>query len=115
MLFNIFITMFLVFQHYQHKKRINWLLVSWFGLNLAFQVAVLYNTATRGAILGLIGGLLVFALIVALFEKKNPLLRKSAIGILVAVLVLIGGFFAIRNTDFVKKSQTLNRFATLSI
>ncbi len=76
---------------------------------------VLYYTATRGAILGLIGGVLLASLLVALFEKEEKNLKKISWGVIGAVFILIVGFFFIRNTEFVKTSPVLNRFATISI
>lgn len=78
------------------------------------QGIVLYHTATRGAILGVIGGVGVSALLIALFARGNKKARIGSLAAIAAILLLIGGFFAIRNADFVKKSETLNRFATLN-
>lgn len=79
-----------------------------------FQVYLLYHTATRGAILGMIGGLLLSALLVAWLERKNLLMRKFAIGIVAGVAVLVSGFWFIRNTDFVRSNPILARFAVIS-
>lgn len=79
-----------------------------------FETIILYFTATRGAILGLIGGLILAGLIVALKERENKTLRKAGYGVIIGVLVLVGGFFLIRNTSFVQKSPVLSRFASLS-
>lgn len=98
-----------------NKKNTPWWLLSWYGVAMLFQVIVMYYTATRGTILGLLGGIIVTSVIIALFGKNQPRFRKVAIGALIAVAVLIGGFFAARTTDFVKNSPTLGRFASLSI
>jgi O-antigen ligase len=74
----------------------------------------IWRTATRGVILGLIGGLVVSAVLIALFEKKNKLMRKTAIGGIILIFVLIVGFMFIKNTQFVKNSSTLNRLSTIS-
>jgi O-antigen ligase/cytochrome c-type biogenesis protein CcmH/NrfG len=78
------------------------------------QAIILYHTATRGAILGVIGGIAVSALLIAIFSKGNKTARLGSIGALVVILAIIGGFFAIRNTDFVKGSQTLGRFTSIN-
>src|SRR3989344_5272167 len=85
-----------------------------YSLIIAFEVVILYFTATRGAILGLIGGLVLTGLIIVFKEKENKSLRKIAYGILVAVLVVIVGFISIKNTEYAKRSQVLSRFTTLS-
>lgn len=85
-----------------------------FGVVILLQGVILYYTASRGVILGLIGGSFLTAALVALLEKQNLACRRYALICLAAVLVLVGGFFLVRNTDFVQKSQTLGRFSSLS-
>lgn len=75
---------------------------------------VLYHTATRGATLGLLGGLFLAALLIAVFERKERGIRKAAIGIIAAVVVLVGGFFLVRNAPFMNASPVLQRFSSLS-
>ncbi|MFA6226884.1 MAG: O-antigen ligase family protein [Candidatus Paceibacterota bacterium] len=74
----------------------------------------IWRTSTRGVILGLLGGLFVSALMIAIFEKKDKIMRKVAIGGVVAIVVIIVGFFAIKNTEFVKNNATLSRLAAIS-
>jgi O-antigen ligase len=78
-------------------------------------IVILYFTATRGAILGLIGGLLLAGLIVLFKERENVLLRKSAYVLMGVVFVIIAGFLAIKNTEFAKNNQVLGRFSSLGI
>lgn len=78
-----------------------------------FNLVVLYNTGTRGAVVGLGAGILVAALLIALFEKQSKLLKKSAIGILIAAVVVITLLGVTKNTEFVKNNQLLYRFASL--
>jgi len=86
-----------------------------YGTIILLQVIVLYHTATRGAILGLLGGLTLSALIIAFFEKERASLKRASIALLGGILILVSIFFAVRNTDFVKNSPVLARFATLSL
>ncbi len=80
-----------------------------------FYTLVLYYTATRGAILGLIGGTLLASLLIALFEKEEKSLKRISWGIVGAVSIIVIGFFFVRNTDFVMTSPVLSRFATISL
>jgi len=64
--------------------------------------------------LGLRGGLIIFSVLVAFKERGDKTVRKIAVGALLGVVVVVGGFFAIRNTDFVKNSPVLARFSSLS-
>ena len=89
--------------------------VAIYGFIFLLQAFVIYHTATRGAMLGLIVGVGITTLLVALFEKKIKIARKVAVGILIGVFALVVGFIAVRNASFVKDSAVLNRFATISL
>jgi O-antigen ligase len=115
MLFNIFITLLLSLGVYERGVKNKWPLYGWYGLALVCQLITLYYTATRGAILALFGGLILTALGIALFEKHRPMVRKMGIGLLILVALVVGGFFAARNTNFVTNSPTLGRFSSLSL
>src|ERR1035437_1404939 len=110
LLFTCFFTIFLMLRR-KGKGGMMWFLVP----VLLLQLVVLYLTATRGAILGLIGGGFVTTFLIAVWYKESVQIRKGAIGILVAIVVLVGGFLLVRNASFVQKSPVLSRFAQLSI
>ncbi len=108
MLFNIFIaTLFLMRE--KQGSRARWL----YGGLVAFQILILYYTATRGAILGLLGGALVFA-VLNLWNKEDKRVRKGSLVVMATLAVVVGGFFLARHTSFVQESPVLSRFATLS-
>lgn len=75
---------------------------------------VLYFTATRGAILGIMGGLLLTALIVAIFAKQQKTFRIVAGSVIGLLILLVGGFIAIRDSQFVAQSGVLGRFVSIS-
>ena len=108
MLFHIFLSLFLVLRH-RLNPGVKWL---YGGANL-LQVFILIFTATRGAALGLIGGLTLATLLVAFLEKNDTRLRKAAIGVFAALAVLVLGLYAARDTDFVKNNPALTRFASV--
>lgn len=76
---------------------------------------VLYQTETRGAILGFAGGIFLVSLIIALFEKEDKRLKKISIGALILMVLLAGIFFFIKDSQFIKSSPTLDRLASISI
>ena len=86
---------------------------------IILEMIVLYFTATRSAILGLFGGIFIMAILIAIFAREQTheqkSLRKIAISTIIAVLIVIGGFFAIRNQSFVQNNFILNRFNAISI
>ena len=73
---------------------------------------VLYFTATRGAILGLLGGLFLSAILIAIFD--SGLRRKIALYGVAAVVLVVVAFLGARHSDFVQKSPVLSRFASIS-
>ncbi|HEY0908369.1 MAG TPA: O-antigen ligase family protein [Candidatus Paceibacterota bacterium] len=75
---------------------------------------VLYFTATRGAILGIIGGVLLSALLIAIFDRGERRLRIIAASVIGLVFVAIGTFIAIKDTQFVAQSPVLGRFVSIS-
>jgi len=107
MVFHIFIALF-----YFAKER-RW--YRWFYAPLvALQALILYHTATRGAILGLLAGLAVAVAIIALLSKERRIKIFAASAIAFMVLAS-GGFLLAKNTSFVKNSPVLSRFASISL
>ena len=65
--------------------------------------------------LGLLGGLLLSALLIAIFEREKTSLRKVSIGGIIAVVIFVGLFFSLKNTAFVQNSLPLKRLADISL
>ena len=119
-LFNFFFALILLYKDVKSDSQKPWtdIFKSWltyaYILVAGLSVFSIWRTGTRGVILGLLGGLVVSALIIAIFEKKDKIIRNVAIGGLAVIVIIIGGFFAIKNTNFVKNSSTLSRLAEIS-
>lgn len=109
MLFHIFIGLFYMMKEWKNVT-LRWV----YGLLIFSQLFILYYTATRGTILGLLGGLLILALL-NLKNKENPAVKKLSVGLITLVVVVIGGFFLIRDAAFVQSSPVLSRFANLNL
>ncbi|MEQ1561363.1 MAG: O-antigen ligase family protein [Nitrospira sp.] len=106
---HIFLAMYMIVGADRAKWQ-KWL----YGAIAVFETIILYFTATRGAILGLIGGLILTGLIIVFKEKENVFLRKVVYGFFAGVVLLVIGFISIKDTQYVKTSQVLSRFSTLS-
>ena len=112
MLFHMFITAYYLFK----DKISNWKMKHYLYIGaIILQFLNLYYTATRGTLLGLIGGVLLIGLIIAVFEKKNKKLRTIAIGLVGSVILFVSLFIAVKDTEFVQESRVLGRFATISL
>jgi len=121
-LFHIFLAAFLLLrmpaanliEGFKKKRSTNMLAGGLGVLAIIFNGIVLYHTATRGAILGLIAGVLVALVLIALFEKKNKKLARGALGAIVVTIALVFVFIGAKNTAFVQQSPVLSRFASIS-
>ena len=87
-----------------------------FGSLFVLEVPIVFLTATRGSILGFMGGVLLFALLVVLRDwgadsRHYKLIAAGAAG---AIFLMVGSFFVFKNTDFVQKNYVLSRFAQIS-
>ena len=108
MLFHIFIALYMVLQA-RGDKAMRWL----YGILIFGQLLVLYHTATRGAILGLLGGLFIIA-ILNLKNREDRFVRKASVVVLTALAILVIGFASFRQTSFVQNSPVLSRFTQLN-
>ena len=108
LLFAIAISLWQAFEAREKK----WLRYSLIALTI-LELIVLYYTATRGAILGLVAAAGLGA-ILWMFEAGKKGRRYAAITL--AVLVVIsGGFFLIRDSSFVQHDSTLVRIGSISV
>ena len=108
MLFHIFIASLFMWRE-RKNVALRWV----YGLLILAQASILYYTATRGAILGLLGGLLVIA-VLNIWNKEDRFARKTSVAILVGLVVLVGGFVAIKDAEFVQNNPVLSRFSSLT-
>lgn len=108
MLFNIFLAAFLWLQPETNRLG-KWL----YGLSIVVNTFVLYNTATRGSILGALAGIATVALLAAILKPGRP--RKIGLGLIIALAVLAGGFFLARDSQLIQRSPVLSRFAGISL
>ncbi len=110
LVFHIFLCLFMLLK----EAKSNW--QKWvYGLIALLETVILYFTATRGAILGLIGGLFLVGILLAWKERENKTLRKISFGIIGAFIILIIGFISLRNTSVVQQSPVLSRFSNLGL
>lgn len=109
LVFTIFLCLYMMADSLRPKWQ-RWV----YGLVVVLELIVLYYTATRGAILGIIGGLMVTAVLVLWKERENVVVKKSFTYVLAGLGLFVVVFFFFRNTDFVRNNQVLSRFSTLS-
>jgi len=114
MLFNIFIAALLWTRSWVRSgegKRLAPSLL--YGSIIALDFLILFFTATRGALLGLIGGaVLATLLLVGVVPRSRMAWRAAAaVGI---IIVLGGAFWAFRDAAWIQRIEPLQRLATIS-
>lgn len=108
MLFHIFIAVFFMWREWKN------VILRWvYGLLILAQAFILYHTATRGAILGLLGGLFIMA-VFNIRNKEDQTVRKLSIAVLAGLVILIGSFAVFKDKAFIQNSPVLSRFSSLT-
>lgn len=113
-LFILFFTLILFYKDVLRKPKIfsNTL----FYVYLAVAVLsffVVYRTS-RGVLLGALGGILIAAILIALFEKERKVIRRLSLAIVIIVMATVVAFLGLRQSNFVKTNPTLSRLAEVS-
>jgi O-antigen ligase len=80
------------------------------GLVALLHVIIMILTMTRGTVIGFIGGGILAAILVAIFERERVWIRRIALGGLAVLLVVVAGAFAIKDTEFGQTNQLASRF-----
>ncbi len=109
LVFHIFICLYLMLDNSKAKWQ-KWT----YGLVALLELVILGFTATRGAVLGLIGGLLLAGIIILWKEKENKFVRKLSYSTIGALALIIMIFVSVRHTNYVESSPILSRFADLN-
>jgi O-antigen ligase/Flp pilus assembly protein TadD len=107
LLLNIFLCLFLL----ANAKQLGWRV--FYGLTFFFEVYILFQTETRGALLGFFGGLLLLGIFGALFSKGRKL-RLSFIGLFLLLIILSSAVWFCRDQAWVSNVNALKRLTSIS-
>lgn len=108
-LLHIFLAIFMLVRH-SEKQKAKYI----YGSIVLLQLIVLYFTATRSAMIGLIGGLFTIAILFAILKHNHRFLRKISISLIVGLVFIIGGFILAKDQPFVRNNSILNRYTVIS-
>lgn len=118
-LVHIFMALYFIIARIGHKdlrtlnKEGAWLSIGFYSIVAIFNTWIMYNTGTRGSFVGLVAGIFVSSLIIAIFEKRNRLIKQLGLGLVIASVLFVGVLGVAKNSSFVKNSNMLNRFAEI--
>ena len=75
----------------------------------------MFNTQTRGALLGFFVALVVAGLFVLLAGKINRKIKLSVLGLIAIAVVFVGTAFVFKDQDFVKNNKAFRRLSDISL
>jgi O-antigen ligase len=111
MLFHVFIALYLGAVAWAKKNYGK--LVYYILLVLVFAFMI-FETATRGTLIGLVGGGLVMLAILVIFDKTHKAVRVVS-GSLIALTILLAVLFYLnKDAAFIQNNETLRRMASIS-
>ncbi len=111
MLFNIFLALFMLVR----GKCVGYTKWSLWGV-IILDTVILFFTATRGTILGLLGGLLLTSLIILTFGKNvSKMARKGSLVAVIGVLVVLAGLFVAKDVPAIKNNEIFGRLSSISL
>lgn len=113
MLFHVFIAALFMARLWAEKAKDKGFYTWLYGMIIALDSFVLFFSGTRGAILGILGGAMLSALILIVLAPRSRVAWRAgtAIGIF---LVVAGGFWLVKDQAWVQKIEPLHRIATLN-
>lgn len=116
MLFQTFFSIYMFFVAKSKKIMESSVLVWIYPILALFYAFILFQTATRGTILALIGGIMLALFLYGVFGKGESKKWRWASIISIAFIILIGVVFWMnRDASFIRKNEVLNRLASISI
>lgn len=114
MLFHLFLTALMWEKVWRSHTERMWLSVMYGGIML-LQGIILFFTATRGAILGALGGALLSALLLVVFARHSKNAWRASVAVIASILVLVGAFFILKDTKVITSVEPLERLASISL
>jgi O-antigen ligase/tetratricopeptide (TPR) repeat protein len=116
MLINAFIALYLAITKF-HPTRVVY--TTLYTASFAFFSFILFQTATRGSMLGWVAALIVFAAFYAIFGRKeigqSNLTRGLAGGAILLILIVGVLFYSNRDAQWIQSNKVLSRLANISI
>ena len=110
MLLHVFLAAWLWYENRQQR----WLGFV-YGPIILLELTILYHTATRGAILGFLGGVLLTAILIVIRGREHRIVRRISLAILIIIILTAGSFLTLKDSSFIKSNPVLSRFANISL
>ncbi|MEK9170538.1 MAG: O-antigen ligase family protein [Patescibacteria group bacterium] len=111
----VFILGFCLLLWFESKSKLQ----KWFyGLMSFWTLVTIYFTATRGAALGLLGGIIIFGILYLILKRpensKEVLIKRVVIFSVPVILLICFGFWFFRDKPFINTNPVLSRLTSVS-
>jgi O-antigen ligase/tetratricopeptide (TPR) repeat protein len=80
-----------------------------------FDAVLIFYSATRGSMLGLLGGLMLAGLVMAIWGKGMQKLRMAGAALFIIVVLFGGILYAVKDTEYVKNHEIFSRLTSISL
>jgi O-antigen ligase/tetratricopeptide (TPR) repeat protein len=107
LLFSTFVALWLALT--EDRPWLKWLLIAL----ATIEGVLIFFTETRGTIIGLVLALSLVAVLTAITAGGRA--RRAAVWACVFIILIVGGFYLARDSDFVQNNHVLQRIASISI
>jgi len=94
-----------------YRKKIGWRI--FYGLTFLFELYIIFQTETRGALLGFFGGLLLIAFLSVLFSK-NKKTKIYFTGLFLLLIIFAGSVWIFQDYSWIKNNNALRRLTEIS-
>lgn len=116
MLFHSFLAGYFFFMERQKGSYASKFKLWMYGIYAIIAAFLLFETATRGTILGLIGGIMLALSLYSIFGKSETKKSRWISAGIIGAIILIGVIFWMnRDSTFVRDNEVLNRLASISL
>lgn len=112
MLFHVFMATLFLSRAWVERPRDRKMVAGIYGAVIALNSLILFFTATRGAILGLIGGAMLSGIILIVLSPRSRVAWRAGTAI-AALVVVAGAFWVVRDAAWVHTIEPLHRLATI--
>lgn len=109
MFFHIFIAFWLFIENRSGVLR------GIYSLLVLLFLFALFESGTRGTVIGLVAGATVMVAYIALFGAKYPEFRRYAAGAFALLIVAAGGFYLARDSAFIQERPNFARIANIDL
>lgn len=111
---HIVIALLYIYRTLKKKTEYSYTIVGIYAATIALNGFILFQTATRGTLIGMLAAAIVAGAIYA-YKAQSLALRRFGLIVFLVPIIFIGLFIAFKNQPFLKDSPVFSRFTSISL